>query len=296
MGIMLHKEPQLERPELIAAWPGIGNVGLIVADTLREMVHAEQFAEIEPWDFFYPRSVTITDGQLKNLEFPNSKFYFKKIGAKELMFFIGEEQPGEVGRDYEMANLVLDVALRFGCKKVYTAAAAVAPIHHTFRPRVWAVPNRKELIDEVKGYGNTILMSELDGRSGQGNITGLNGLLLGVAKRRGLDGVCLLGEIPLYVAQLPMPYPKASKSILEVLASNLGLTIDLTRLDDLAREVEDSIVKLYQEFPPAVRQAIDQLKQVSYGEEEKAGLITDEDKQRIMQEIDEFFGKGDKGH
>jgi len=294
MGIVFHKEPQLENVDLIAAWPGIGNVGLIAVDTLRGILQAEQFAEIEPWDFFYPHKVSIADSELKNLEFPSSRFYFKKMDTKDLIFFIGDEQPGGARRGYQIANLVLDVGLRFGCRKVYTAAAAVAPIHHTLRPKVWVVPNRRELIDEVKRYSNTILMGELEGRSGQGNITGLNGLLLGVARRRGLDGVCLLGEIPVYVAQLPTLYPKASRAILEVLTANLGLTIDLGKLDALTQEVDNSIENLYQKFPPEIRRMIDQLKQVSYPEEETPGLITDEDKKRMLQEIDEFFKKGDK--
>jgi len=36
MGVRLHKEPELANPVLIAGWPGIGNVGIIAVDTLRE--------------------------------------------------------------------------------------------------------------------------------------------------------------------------------------------------------------------------------------------------------------------
>ena len=53
MGIRLYKEPKLENPVLIAGWPGIGNIGITAVNTLREMVRAEEFGEIEPWDFFY---------------------------------------------------------------------------------------------------------------------------------------------------------------------------------------------------------------------------------------------------
>lgn len=286
----------MESPDLIAAWPGIGNVGLVAVDVLRGIVQARQFAEIEPWDFFYPRRVSVTSGELKDLEFPTSRFYFQKIGTKELMFFIGEEQPGEAGGDERLVDLVLGIARRFRCRRIYTAAAAVAPIHHSFRPRVWAVPNREGLLGELKGYSNTMLMSDVEGRRGQGNISGLNGLLLGFARRQGIDGVCLLGEIPVYVAQFPTSYPKASKSVLEVLAGSLGLNLDLSRLDELIHEVESGIEKLCQQFPPEVQQRIDQLRQVGYDEETKSGLITDDDKKRIMQEIDSFFGKGGKEH
>ena len=47
----------------------------------------------------------------------------------------------------------------------------------------------------------------------EGQISGLNGVLLGIAAERGMSGGCLLGEIPSVFSQFP--FPKAS---LEVLA------------------------------------------------------------------------------
>jgi proteasome assembly chaperone (PAC2) family protein len=46
MGVRLCQEPHLENPILIASWPGIGNIGIIPVDTLREMLGAEEFGEI----------------------------------------------------------------------------------------------------------------------------------------------------------------------------------------------------------------------------------------------------------
>ena len=123
---------------------------------LRATLGAEEFGEIEPWDFFYPKKVLIRGGVLEDLEFPVNKFFFKRAEGKDLVFFIGEEQPAEGGKAYaegtkayQMANLVLDVALKLGCRRVYTSGAAVAPVHHTVRPRVWAVPNTEHLIGEL---------------------------------------------------------------------------------------------------------------------------------------------------
>ena len=64
MGIRLYQEPQLENPIFVASWPGIGNIGIIAVDTLREVLEAEEFGEIEPWDFFYPKRVLIRKGIL----------------------------------------------------------------------------------------------------------------------------------------------------------------------------------------------------------------------------------------
>jgi proteasome assembly chaperone (PAC2) family protein len=240
MGIRLYQEPQFKNPILVASWPGIGNIGIIAVDTLRGILGAEEFGEIEPWDFFYPKRVLIRNGILEYLEFPSSKFYFKRTEGKDIIFFVGEEQPTEGGRmyaegrkAYRMANLLLDVAEKFKCCRVYTSGAAVALTHHTAKPRVWAVPNSESLIPEIKQYANTVLMSDIEGRGGHGNITGLNGLLLGVAKKRGFEAICLMGEIPVYLQGLPLSYPKASKSVLEVLCHRLKVEVNLDKLDEL---------------------------------------------------------------
>ena len=298
MEIRLHKEPELENPVLIAGWSGIGRIGIIAVDTLRNAIEAEEFGEIEPWHFFYPKKLSMKNGVLTDLEFPSNKFYFKRTEKKDLLFFIGEEQPAEGGRAYaegkkayQIANLVLDVALRFGCHRIYTSGAAVAPIHHTMRPKVWAVPNREDLIDEIKGYENTILMSDIEGRGGQGNITGLNGLLLGVAKGRGLEAICVMGEIPTYLQRFPLSYPEASKSVLEVLTARLGIGIEMRGIDRLIEGSQREIEKLYEQFPLKVREQLDKLKYITYAKPTEPGPITEEDKRRILEDIDTFFKK-----
>ncbi len=301
MGIILYNEPKLENPVLVAGWPGIGNIGIIAVDTLRGMLKAEEFGEIEPWDFFYPKRLLIQNGILEDMEFPTSKFYFSQTEKRDLIFFIGEEQPSEGGRTYaegkkayQMANLVLDVALKFGCRRVYTSGAAVAPIHHTMRPKVWAVPNSEELIPEVRRYENTVLMSDIEGRGGQGNITGLNGLLLGVAKKRGLEAICVMGEIPIYLQGFPFPYPKASKSVLEALTAALGVKIEMGGIAAVIERSEREIEKLYERLPSEIKEHLDKLKYVTYARPTEPGPITEEDKRRILKDIDKFFKKEPK--
>ena len=186
------------------------------------------------------------------------------------------------------------LAEKFGCQRVYTSGAAVAPIHHTMRPGVWAVPNREALIDEVKRYDNTILMSQIEGRGGQGNITGLNGLLLGVAKKRGFEAMCIMGEIPVYLQGLPLPYPRASKSVLEVLTHNLGIEMDLGKLDELAEQVEEKIEGFYTQIPSEIKEQLEKLKYVTYAKPAEPGPITEEEGKKILEDIDKFFKKGGK--
>jgi proteasome assembly chaperone (PAC2) family protein len=298
--LKITREPDVHDPFLIAAWPGIGNIGLVAVNYLKNRLGAEEFGELEPWHFFFPKGVTVKNGVLEEMEFPSCKFYYQK-GQRDLIIFLAEMQPGEEDEIYEMANLVLDAAAAFGCRRVYTAGAAVAPIHHTARPRVWAVPNDRGLLDEVKRLPNTIVMSDLEDRAGRGNITGLNGVLLGVAAKRGLPGICFLGEVPMYVAHFPGPYtilyPKASRSILEVLADHLGVQVDLGNITAFANNVEREIEGIYQNLPAVIREELDKLKHFGYVRQEaEPGPITDEEKERILKEVEEFFRKGGKEH
>lgn len=308
MGVRLYHEPDLHRPDLICGWPGIGRIGIMAVEYLRRAVGAQELGEIEPWDFFAPRRVTIRDGLLEEMEFPSSKFYWHRQGQRDLLFFLGEEQPADGqgmyasgAKAYHMANLVLDVAAKFGSRRVYTSGAAVTQTHHSLRPRVWAVPNQENLIAEFKELENTVLMSGIGGRGGQGAISGLNGLLLGVAKKRGMEAVCLMGEIPYYLQTSPWPYPKASIAVLEVLTRILGISIDLLPLEEMSRKIDESIESFLtnlfetEAIPPQIREdiraSIEKMKLVR----QSPGPITDEDQKKIMEHIDEFFKKGEKG-
>jgi proteasome assembly chaperone (PAC2) family protein len=302
MGIRYIKEPELQDPVMIASWPGIGNVGLIAVDSLRRSLRAEQFAYIEPADFFYPSKVIIRNGELVELQFPASDFYFKRTDKCDLIIFVGEEQPTEGGRIYAegskayiMANLVMDLAQKYKCRRIYTSGAAVAPIHHTGKSRVWAVPNTPTMLDELKKHDNTVLMSEIEGRGGQGNITGLNGLLLGVARRRGFDAACVMGEIPVYLQGFPFPYPKGSKAVLDVLLAALGIWADLDNLVNFAQQNERELSSLYERLPQEIKDQLDRLKQAVQALPEGSEPITEEDKKKILEDLDKYFQRGGEG-
>jgi proteasome assembly chaperone (PAC2) family protein len=295
MGVKLFREPELHEPIMLAGWPGIGNIGLIAVNALKDILKAEELGEIESWNFFYPKKVLISSGLLRDLEFPTNKFYYRRMEKKDLIFFIGEEQATEAMRmyasgekAYQMANHVIDVALKFGCKRVYTSGACVSQTHHQLKPRVCAVLSSEKLKNEAENYPNTVLMSELEEKGGgDGTITGLNGLLLAVAKKRGLEGMCLMGEIPDWLSGATFPYPKASKSVLEVFTEILGMSIDLSFLDEMGKQIEEIVNSLYAEFPPEMKEEYDQRKVTA---QVKPGTITFQ--ARIF--IDERFKKGGK--
>jgi len=283
---------------MLCGWAGIGSVGLTAVSTLRRLVRAQAFGEIEPYEYFEPSRVIVRNGLIKEMRFPITRFYSHRLADRDLLLLVGEQQPMDEHKAYEMAGEVLDVAERLGCRRIYTSAASVTTIHHTARPRVWAVPNTPALLTEVRKYGNTILMSEVGSTNGDGLISGLNGILLGVAKSRGIEAVCLMGEVPYYLQAAPWPYPKASISVLEVLGSILGLRLDLSELHEMAAKVEVNIEQILdalataEELPEQVRTEMERLKE---GKQPDIGPITEHEKREILEHIDELF-KGETGN
>jgi hypothetical protein len=89
-------------------------------------------------------------------------------------------------------------------------------------------------------------------QKGNLQIAGLNGLLLGVAKEREIDGMCLLGEVPMYASR--MPNPMAALAVLRTLTKMLEIEVDLVELTRIAEETRQ---KMKQAAAEAMGQYID---------------------------------------
>jgi hypothetical protein len=232
--IKLYRHPRPKSCSMLASWPGIGDVSLTAAKYLVEKLNAAEIGEIEPTKFFEPVGVTVEDNVVERPRFPESRFYYWQYAkaGKGLLVFIGEEQPGFKG--YELVNCVLDVAQRLKVSRVYSCAAAVTHIHHSEEMKVWGAATTSNLVDELRKH-SVILRGNL-------RIAGLNGLILGMAKERGMEGICLLGEVPAYATQ--MANPKASLAVLRVLTKMLGITLDLTELGHLVEQVDEEMDRI----------------------------------------------------
>jgi len=234
-GVKMIKRPRLKNPYLIVAWPGMGEVAFKAAEYLVDKLKAEGFAQIAPGDFFYSTSSTIKEGILNTPSLPAGKFYYWKnrLGRNDLIIFISNAQP-DLAKAKEYSQMILGVAGSFKIKTIIGFAAMPQPIDHNQQPGVWLAATSAEWIENLKKY-NLHLLSE-------GQISGMNGLFLGIAKQKGFSGFCLLGETPLYTIQIENP--KASYAVLEALGKVLNIKIDLTSLIDQAHIMEEEINRL----------------------------------------------------
>lgn len=234
-GVKIYKKPKLKNPYLICAWPGMGEVAFKAATYLAQKLKAEEFAEIAPEDFFYFSGSTIQEGILNIPQLPYSKFYYWKnsAGKNDLIIFLSDAQP-DLSRAEDYCKRITCLAKSFNVKMIISFAAMPQPIDHTQTPNVWFASTSGKINNNLKKY-NLALLSE-------GQISGMNGLFLGVAKREGFEGFCLLGEIPLYTIQIENP--KASYAVLDVLSKILNVQIDFSSLIEQAHIMEGEINKL----------------------------------------------------
>ena len=171
----------------------------------------------------------------------NYFYYWRNTNAKakpgtrasDLIIFLSNTQP-DLAKAADYVDSILEVARFYKVKLIISFAAMPAPIDHIQKPDVWVVTTNKELLKQLQGY-NLKTMSE-------GEISGMNGLFLGLAHRAGFSGFCLLGEIPIYTVQIENP--KTVFTILERLKRILNLSLDLTGLDKQAHFIEGEINKL----------------------------------------------------
>jgi proteasome assembly chaperone (PAC2) family protein len=229
--VKFNGRPRLRTPNLLAAWPGIGNVAMIIANYLKSALPFKELGTIEASQFFDPIGVLVKDNVVESPQFPQSQFYYYKNegDGSDLILFIGDDQPATKG--YDLANCVLDVGDKFQARRVYTCAAAMTRIHHTEPPKVWGVATSGVLTTDLRHH-NLEQSSNLQ-------IAGLNGLLMGVAKERGVDGICLLGEVPVYASR--MPNPMAALAVIKVLTTMLEIHVDLADLAKMSIEASERI-------------------------------------------------------
>ncbi len=93
--VKLYARPKLNSPIMLAAWPGISNVSMLVATYLQRKLDFKRLGVIEASRFFDPIGVVVKDNVVEAPHFPQSKFYYRKSesGGSDIILFIGDDQP-----------------------------------------------------------------------------------------------------------------------------------------------------------------------------------------------------------
>jgi len=221
-------EPSLDNPVMVCGLPGIGSVAWLAVNHLQKELKAELFAEVYS-PAFSPKVWLTEDGIVKLMK---GEFYFWKSadGGPDLLLFSANEQPYSPEGQYELADVVLDLAQRFEVKQVITMGG-MATDNFTDHPKVYVGGTDTDLVKEVEAFGAVKLAG--------GAITGTNGLIFGLAKPRSISAICLLAETPGYLSL----DASAAKSALEMSSKLLRIELDYSALEKQARENSDAVHK-----------------------------------------------------
>ena len=243
-------KPKLNNPVFIAAWPGMGEVAYRTALFLKEALRFRAFAKLEAKDFFPLTGVVVKDGILNLPAPPAGFFYHYTAGNKQdIILFIGEAQP-PLEQAEKLVAKVIQFAKKYNSKSVWSFAAKPEQIDHKSEPKTFVCATHKDLLKKTQQLGVSVFK--------EGQVSGLNGLILGAAKKSNLKGAVLLGEIPLYTVQIENP--KASLAILKVFNEYFSLSLDLAPLEERAKFIEEEIERMisYIKGEPAGAKPLDE--------------------------------------
>jgi uncharacterized protein (TIGR00162 family) len=275
------KTPSLNSPYLICGFPGTGLVGKLAVDYLIKELGAIHMADVFS-SYFSPQVVIQADGTtsivknslyyVKNNNTNNSDNVNKTsknkkeikdtskpdvqlnqsinglpqsiessksttndpLSSKDLILLTGDSQPVVPGSEYVLSEQILDLITKFKISNIYSLASYVTG---TFvnDPKIYGTATNPEMVKSFRSFN----ISTLD----NGNITGMNGLILGLGKLRGIEGICLLGETSGYVIDA-----KASKNLLEIVNNVLGIHINMDEMNKRSKDTEILIKNLEQQM------------------------------------------------
>ncbi|NIO36373.1 hypothetical protein GTO27_01575 [Candidatus Bathyarchaeota archaeon] len=173
-------DPVLENPIFVQGLPGLGNVGRIAAYLLIKFCGAKIFSEL--YSPSCPDYVSVDSQGICRL--PRYEFHAAPMEKNDFVIMTGDTQPSfdDVVAHYEVCSEILRFAEQCGCGLIITLGGV--PVSEN-KAQVYVAATSPRLAREFMEKGAVIYS--------KGRIMGAAGLMLGLAKEQGLDGLCLLG-------------------------------------------------------------------------------------------------------
>lgn len=235
------EEVDLRDPVFIEGLPGIGHVGKLVADHLVKELDTVKVVEI--YSHHFPPQVMVNDDG--TISMPKNEIYAYRSNGEspDLLILVGDFQSISNEGHFELVNAYLEVAKKFGAKRIYTLGGyGVGKLVE--EPYVLGAANSPELVEELKTYG-----VRFEGGEPGGGIIGASGLLLGVSQIEGIEAACLMGVTSGYMVD-----PKSAKAVLEILMKMLNLEVSVEALEERAKEMEKLIAQIKEMQEAAMQQ------------------------------------------
>jgi len=216
-----NEDPTVEKPIIFAAMQDMGNVGSIVVNFINDSLRTKTFRIAKNP---YPTYVVDRGGYI---DLPNESWEYKYTDDM-IVFGGGKGQPKSNSEINALCQDVIDVAKKYSAKFIYTFGGFHTNRFLNNNPKTFITTTSIELTKQMEGLNVEITPQK-------SIITGFNGLILGFAKKNGIQGIGMYGELN----EPEFPQYRAAISIIKTLEKltyrKLG---DTSQLEAMAQDIE----------------------------------------------------------
>jgi predicted ATP-grasp superfamily ATP-dependent carboligase len=229
--------PELDRPNLIAAFQGWNDAGQSATTAVRYLIDswkAEPFAKIDPEEYYSftdtRPTIRIVDGSQRDLSWPKNEFFFYRgTDTSPAAVMLIATEPNLKWRSY--CGEITRLARSVGARRLVTLGSLVTDAVHT-RP----VPLTGFSTDDgvqAKLASRGITRSTYEGP------TGVVGVLHDACLRAELPAASVWAATPYYLGGTPNP--KTALGLLDALDDVLELRLNLSEMRIVAEEFERQV-------------------------------------------------------
>ncbi|MEM2921064.1 MAG: PAC2 family protein [Candidatus Bathyarchaeia archaeon] len=219
--VYTEKEIDCNSPILVQGLPGIGFVASIAVLHMVRKLGAVKFGEIYS-PYFQDAVFATGEGDVRR---PGIEMYFAKSKSRDMILIYGNTQPLTRYGQYEVTGKILDIASSYKCGSL-VSFAGLRKERVMGSPKVFCTASCFEMLEKAL---------ERDIHPMSGEIYGMAGLLIGLARLREMHGLCLLAET---VGALD---PRAAKAVLEKFCEIYNVILDLSDLDIAASSLNERL-------------------------------------------------------
>ena len=221
--IYYNKKEKLDNPILIVGLPGIGSVGSLVCEHIKNEAGAKRMGVL--YSSYFPHQAVIQKNG--GLHLVNNRFYhFKNRKGRSILILLGDTQADAPTGQYEVNSKIVSFVRSLGCGRIYTIGGYSAGSNYIKNPRVLGVATTKKLKSELEKSG--VVFGQA-----YGAIWGSAGLIPAFSKGQGIESACIMGETNMLEIDA-----NAAKAVLEILRKILDIEINMDNIEKIKTETE----------------------------------------------------------
>jgi proteasome assembly chaperone (PAC2) family protein len=232
--VIWNGRPTFRKPVMVCAfngWNDAGEAASAAVSFIRGSFDAEEFASIDPEEFFdftaVRPTVRLTEGVTREIDWPVATISGAPVpGAEGDLVMLQATEPSLRWRRYT-ENLIA-TARELDVRMVITLGALLADVPHTRPVAVTGIASERSLVDRL-GFQHT---------SYEGP-TGIVGVLHSTCANAGIPSASLWASVPHYVAAAPNP--KVALALVRAFEGIAGVVVDAGELESAAEDYERQV-------------------------------------------------------